>query len=296
MSYLELYTSKSPVFSGFQREFDDADYVILGIPFDLTSTYRTGSRFAPLAIRDASLNIETYSFRSGVDLEEAKLHDAGDLHVSGDVGETLKRLELVTRELFEAEKIPILIGGEHTITLGAVRGFDKDIAIVSFDAHLDLRNEYMGQTVSHATFMRRLSEETKVKRVIEVGTRAVCREEIGYAKSYGIRFLTSHQIMKNGIKEASENVRSLLNDYEALYLSIDTDVLDPAFAPGVQNPEPDGLSTHTFLDLLCEVCDSRVVALDITEVTPHHDAGMAAVQAAKIIFEAICGLEKAKRL
>jgi len=295
MSYLELYTSKSLVFSGFQRDFRDADYVIIGVPFDLTSTYRTGSRSAPLAIREASLNIETYSFRSEADLEDAKLHDTGDLNVSGDVEETLRRLELVTRELFEAGKIPILIGGEHTITLGSIRGFGDDIAVVSFDAHLDLRNKYLDRSISHATFMRRMSEETKVKRIVEVGTRGVCREEIEYAKSSGIRFFTSQQIMKNGVKEVSETIRSLVEEYAALYVSVDMDFLDPAYAPGVQNPEADGLSIQALLDMLHEICTGRIVAFDITEVTPHHDTGVTAIQAAKIIFEVVCRLEKAKK-
>jgi len=296
MSYLALYTSESSVFSGFQTDFSDADYVILGVPFDLTSTYRTGSRFAPQAIREASLNIETYSFRTGIDLEESKLHDAGDLHISGDIEETLRRLELVTREVFQAKKIPILIGGEHTITLGAVKGFEGDIAVVSFDAHLDLRNEYMDRSISHATFMRRISEHAKVERIIEVGTRAVCREEIDYAKSSLTQFITSQQIMKSDVREVSEDIRSVLEDSKTVYLSIDMDVLDPAFAPGVQNPEPDGLSINALLGVLGEICNSRIVGFDLTEVTPHHDTGITAIQAAKVIFEVICSLEKAKGL
>jgi len=295
MSYLDLFSSMTTVFSGIQKSFDEADYVILGVPFDATSTYRTGSRFAPVAIREASLNIETYSFRSEVDLEEVKLHDAGDLHVLGNVEGTLERLEVVTRELLEAEKTPILIGGEHTIALGAIRGFGRDVAVVSFDAHLDLRDEYIGQTICHTTFMHRISEETKVKRIVEIGTRAVCREEIEYAKSSGIQFFTSQQIMGNGVEKTSEKIRRLIEDCETIYLSIDMDVLDPAFAPGVQNPEPDGLSTHVFFDLLCGICNRHITAFDLTEVTPHYDTGITAIHAAKTIFEVTSCLEKDKK-
>ncbi|MFQ6094580.1 MAG: agmatinase [Candidatus Bathyarchaeia archaeon] len=295
MSYLELFTSSSKVFSGLQKDLKEADYVVLGVPFDLTSTYRSGSRFAPSAIREASLNIETYSFRSGIDLEELKIHDAGDLHVSADVEEMLRRLELVTKDLFRAIKAPILIGGEHTITLGAVRGFDREIAIVIFDAHLDLRDEYLDQRVCHATSARRLCEEAKVKKVIEVGTRAVCREELEYAKKTGVRFFTSRQVLRYSAEDVSKDVRSFLDGCEAVYLSVDMDVLDPAFAPGVQNPEPDGLTTHLLLDLLCDLCDSRVVGFDVTEVTPHYDTGVTAIQAAKVIFEVLCSLEKNRR-
>ena len=123
-------------FSGYQKPFNEAEYTILGVPFDYTSTYRTGARFAPTAIREASLNIETYSFRTCLDLEKIKIHDLGNLDVSANVDETLKRLELVTRELLEAKKTPIFIGGEHTITLGIVKALEntEKLAIISFDA------------------------------------------------------------------------------------------------------------------------------------------------------------------
>lgn len=292
MSYLELFASPTVVFSGLQKDFREADYVVLGVPFDLTSTYRSGSRFAPTAIREASLNIETYSFRSGTHLEDLKIRDAGDFHASSDMGETLRRLELVSRELFKAGKTPVFIGGEHTLTLGATKGFDEEIAIVVFDAHLDLRNEYMDQRVCHATFMRRVCEGTKVRKVIGVGTRAVCREELDHAKKTGIRFFTSQQARSRGTEVISRDIRSHLDGCESIYLSVDMDVLDPAFAPGVQNPEPDGLTPHLLLDLLCDLCDGRVVGFDVTEVTPHYDMGVTAIQAAKVIFEVLCSLEK----
>jgi len=295
MSLLDLYTSRSFTFCGFEMDFNEADYVILGVPFDWTSTYRSGSRFAPLAIREASLNIETYSFRSKRDLDEAKIHDAGDLHISGDVLETLNRLELATREVLGAGKKPILLGGEHTITFGAIKGFDRDTAVISFDAHLDLRDEYMDRRICHATFMRRISEEQNSKTLIEVGTRAVCREELQYANSSGIRFYTSHEILKRGVKLVSEEITDQVKSHEAVYVSVDMDVLDPAFAPGVQNPEPDGLSTRILLDLLYEVCSSRVAALDVSEIAPHYDTGLTAVQAAKIISEAVCRMEEMKQ-
>ncbi len=292
MSYLELFASPSTIFSGLQKPLKEANYVVLGVPFDSTSTYRSGSRFAPTAIREASLNIETYSFRSEIALEELNIHDAGDLHTSLNVDETLKRLRLSTRDIFTVAKKPVLIGGEHTLTLGSVGGFDGETAIVVFDAHLDLRDEYSGKRVCHTTFMRRVFEETKVQKVICVGTRAVCQEELEYAEKAGMRFFTSHEVMRRGAEDISKDIRSLLDNYEAVYLSIDMDVLDPAFAPAVQNPEPDGLDIRLLLDLLCNVCDSRVVGFDVTEVTPHYDMGVTAIQAAKVLFEVLCALEK----
>ena len=186
MSYRELFVSPSPVFTGSQEPFEAAKYVILGVPFDVTSTYRSGAKFAPLAIRDASQNVECYSFRTGVDVEDLKTHDLGDLHVAGDVELTLGRLALVAQDLFDDGKIPVFIGGEHTITLGVARSLGKNVAVVSFDAHLDLRDDYLGLTVSHTTFMRRINEDVKPAKILEIGTRAVCKEELDYAKEAGI--------------------------------------------------------------------------------------------------------------
>jgi len=145
MSYRELFVSPSPIFSGSQEVYEEANYVLFGVPYDLTSTYRSGARFAPLAIREASLNIETYSFRAGIDIEDLKFHDLGDVHVVGDVDETLRRVELVTKDILSSDKMPVAIGGEHTITLGLMRCLGSNASIVSFDAHLDMRDEYMGR-------------------------------------------------------------------------------------------------------------------------------------------------------
>ncbi|NIU38592.1 agmatinase, partial [Candidatus Bathyarchaeota archaeon] len=214
-------------------------------------------RFAPLAIREASLNIETHSFRTNMDVEDLKIHDLGDLHIAGKVDETLKRLELVTKDLLDAKKMPLVIGGEHTITLGVIRSLGENVALVSLDAHLDLRNEYMGLTTSHATFMRRIKEQVKPHKILEIGTRAVCKEELEYAKKSGTQFLTVQQIRRDGVEEATKKIDTLLADCERIYLTIDMDVLDPAFAPAVQNPEPDGLDMPMFLDLLGKVCDHQ---------------------------------------
>lgn len=294
MSYRELYVSPSPVFAGSQQAFETAKYVILGVPFDATSTYRSGAKFAPPAIRDASLNLEGYSFRSKVDVEELEIHDLGDLHVAGDVELTLGRLALVAQDLFEESKIPVFIGGEHTITLGVARSLGDDVAVVSFDAHLDLRDNYLGLDVSHTTFMRRIKEDVKPSKILEIGTRAVCKEELDYAKEAGIDYVTAHQIRKYGIKKTSETIKGLLKGYGKVYVTIDMDVLDPAFVPAVPNPEPEGLDTSTLLDLLEVVCDRNVVGFDVVEVAPHYDQGVTAIQAAKVILETLCMLNKAK--
>jgi agmatinase len=295
MSYRELFVSPSPVFTGSQEPFEAAKYIILGVPFDVTSTYRSGAKFAPLAIRDASQNVECYSFRTGVDVEDLKTHDLGDLHVAGDVELTLGRLALVAQDLFDDGKIPVFIGGEHTITLGVARSLGKNVAVVSFDAHLDLRDDYLGLTVSHTTFMRRINEDVKPAKILEIGTRAVCKEELDYAKEAGIDILTAHQIRKDGVKETAETIKDALKGYEKVYVTIDMDVLDPAYVPAVPNPEPEGLDTATLLDLLAVVCDRRVIGFDVVEVAPHYDQGLTAIQATKVIFEVLGFLESAQK-
>jgi len=298
MGYRELYVSQSNVFSGFQKPFEKADYVVLGVPFDVTSTYRTGARFGPNAIRQASLNIETYSFRTGIDVEDLKLHDLGDLHVLANTEKTLERLSMVIREIVEAGKKPVTIGGEHTITLGILKGIKNrasEMTVISFDAHLDLRNEYMGLRLSHTTFMRRINEEAKPAKIIEVGTRAVCKEELAYAKKAGIDFFTIHQIRRDGTEKVVKQLKKMLESCKSIYLSIDMDVLDPAFVPAVQNPEPEGLHTSDLFNLLLGICDSRMVGFDVVEVAPNFDSGVSAVQAAKVIFEMLCHLEKQRK-
>jgi len=159
---------------------------------------------------------------------------------------------------------------------------------------LDLRNEYMDVTTSHTTFMRRIHEQIRPIQIIEIGTRAVCREELEYAKKSDIHFITNHQILTDGVEKTLRTIKKQLANIKKTYLTIDMDVLDPAFAPGVQNPEPDGLTINTFLNLLCGLCDQRVTALDLVEVAPNYDNGTTAIQAAKTLFEALSSIEKTK--
>ena len=295
MSNRDLFVSQSNIFGGIQKPYDKAKYVILGIPFDATSTYRTGARFGPNAIRQASSNIETYSFRSGIDLENLSLHDLGDLHVSASTEKTIEMIELVISDILSDEKKPISIGGEHTITLGILKGIGKktkETAVVSFDAHLDLRKEFLGLKLSHTTFMRLANEEMQPAKIIEVGTRAVCKEELDYSKKHGINFFTSQLIRKEGTTQISRRLKDELAPYENIYISIDMDSLDPAYAPAVQNPEAEGLDTSTLLELLCPLCDRRVIGFDLVEIAPIYDQGTSAINAAKVIFEVLCQLEK----
>jgi agmatinase len=298
MSYLDLFTSQQNVFGGMQEPFEKAKYVVFGVPFDFTSSYRTGARFMPTAVRQASLNIETYSFRTGQDVETLLLHDAGDLHVSMDAKKTLDMCKLVVEDILAAGKMPVAIGGEHTITLGILKGYGEkagETAVVSFDAHLDLRKEFLSSKLNHTSFMRYVNEEVKPAKIIEVGTRSVCQDELKYAKKEGIDLITTQQIKKEGIAQINQKLKEQLEQYEKIYYSLDIDVVDPAFAPAVQNPEADGISTSDLLDIVCSICDKRAVGFDVLEIAPIYDQGISAIAAAKIIFEMLCQIEKSQK-
>ncbi len=296
MENLALHTSMISGFSGYSKPIEKARYVIVGVPYDYTSTYRAGSRFAPRAIREASLNIETYSIDTGVDVEAIPLHDAGDLHVVDDASETLRRLQKVTDDILAAKKTPICIGGEHTITLGAVRSLPKNVGVVSFDAHGDLRDEYGGGKLSHATVLRRITEVVGTEGVFICGIRAVCKEEVEFIKQAKIQSLTPSDIRKIGVEKVQSQLRAFLSKFQHSYLTIDSDVLDPAFCPGVANPEFNGLTPSELLPLISTVAESRLVGFDLVEVCPIYDTGASAVAAARLIFETLAHAEKSKAL
>jgi agmatinase len=298
VSNLELYTSQTNVFGGRQKPFEKADYIVFGVPFDATSTYRTGARFGPNAIREASLNIETSSFRSGVDLEDLALYDTGDLNVSMDAKETVDMTRLVVEDVLAAGKMPVALGGEHTLTLGMAKGLGAKAAktaIVSFDAHLDLRTEFMGLTLSHTTFMQLISKQVKPAKIIEVGTRAAGKEELAYAKKAKVDFFTSQQIINHGSEAIVKQLIEALAPYENVYLTVDLDVLDPAYVPAVQNPEPEGINPTALLDIACALCNKRVIGFDVLEIAPIYDQGVSAIVAAKVVFEMLCQLEKSRK-
>lgn len=294
MENLAFHTSKIESFSGFSTSLDEARYVLIGVPFDHTSTYRAGSRFAPRAIREASFNIETYSLRTGVDIERVPIHDAGDLHVVDDVTETLKRLTSVVADVISSRKMPILIGGEHTITLGIIRALPKSVGVVILDAHGDLRDEYGGGKFSHATVLRRISEVVGTDGVFICGVRALCREEVDFIEKRKIRHLTPWEMREEGIGKVTQRIAEFAKKFDHIYLTIDADVLDPAFAPGVANPEFDGITPQELIQIVTAVAREHMIGFDLVEVCPGYDSGATAVAAARIIFEVIAEAEKAR--
>ena len=269
--------------------------MVVGVPYDHTSTYRAGSRFAPRTIRDASLNIETYSLRTGVDIENVPIHDAGDLHIVDSVSETLDRLSGVTKDILTMGKMPVIIGGEHTITQAPVRSLPRPVGVVSFDAHGDLRDEYGGGKLSHATVLRRITETVGTDGVFVCGLRALCKEEVDFIELEKIQTMTPWEIREKGLAKATERIKAFAQKFKHTYLTIDTDVLDPAFAPGVANPEFDGLTPQELLTLATAVVDEKMAGFDLVEVCPNYDTGVTSVAAARLIFEVIAKAEKSRK-
>jgi agmatinase len=284
MSYSSLSCQRFE-FGGFSRS-EHARYSVIGVPYDFTSTYRPGSRFGPNAIREASINLEAYCLRNMFDVEDVPIEDLGDLNVLTDAGATTDLLQKVVAEVVSENKFPIVLGGEHTITYGSVRAFDET-ALISFDAHLDLRDEYLGNKLSHAAFMHRLCEFLGPERIFEIGSRAVCPEELNFAKESGVKYLTSRDVLKIGITGVLSKLRDWASPFDRIYVTVDMDILDPSYAPGVGNPVPEGLSPTMLLDVLQRICGPKVVGLDVVEVSPSYDSGLTAIQAANIVYNVI---------
>jgi len=290
LSRAKLYLSTRVPFTGISSNYDKSSFVFFGVPYDKTSTYKAGSKFAPGALRDISANMELYSVRSGVDLEKVAVHDWGDVDIVEDLVETLGRVKSVCSELLDAKKIPIMVGGEHSITKAAADALPEDTCLVSFDAHLDLRDEFLGEKLSHATFMRRVSERLGSDHLMEIGIRAFSKSELDFTRKSGVTIITPQDLRKGGLQKTAQRIKGFLSGFSHSYVTVDIDVLDPAFAPGVGNPEPDGLSTDELLTLVEATMEKNTVGFDLVEVSPQLDSGQTAAVGVKVIFEAIAAL------
>lgn len=274
-------------------ELEGAAYVLFAAPLDKTASYRSGSRLAPQAIRHASQYMESYSTRSGLDWEDLNLIDIGDAVGMATVEGAIADIQAIVNEINELGKTPVMIGGEHTITFGALRAL-KPQAVVVFDAHLDLRNELFEEKLCHATYLRRAHEELRFKLVI-VAARALSREEIDYAKSNGITIVTALDVRRKGVNYAVEAVKEALRGIDSVYLSVDIDAIDPSEAPAVGNPSPEGITTTQLLDIVNGFVDRCIVGIDVNEVSPAYDSGNTAVQSAYLLLEILYNVEAARR-
>ncbi|MEO3992813.1 MAG: agmatinase [Desulfurococcaceae archaeon TW002] len=288
---LELYVVNNPyVFLGVNGDRRRNPLSLVGIPFDSTNSFRGGSRFAPMHIRLASHSLETYSFRSGLSLEENPPVDEGDIAVvHGSAEATLRNVSVVAEELFKSRKAGF-IGGDHIITYGIVEGLIKTLrktpCVLVLDAHLDFRPDYLGFKYSHACVTRRLSELIGARNMMVLGFRAVDVGELREAKEAGLKMINSYELHKMTLRETLNKVRDFLSTCSHTYISLDTDVIDPAYAPGVATPEPEGLQPTLVIDLITDVIDEKIAGFDLVEVNPLVDVGnTTSFLAAKILIE-----------
>lgn len=268
-------------FADANASLDDARFIILGVPFDRTASFRTGARDAPNAIRAASYNFETFIFELGVDLLDVPFCDMGNLEEYGSVDEMVEEVHTTVKDLVKAGIFPVVMGGEHSVTIPAVRAFEN-VGVIIIDAHLDFRDEYLGVENSHACVTRRVSEHVGLDRVSVFGVRSISKEEWKEDKPLYFDPLT---IRKRGILDCVNEAMERM-DSERIYLSLDIDGIDPSFAPGTGTPEPFGLDPVDVKTLISAIGD-RLVGFDIVEVCPPYDNGNTAALAARFIREVI---------
>lgn len=293
MVFQELVNPTLHPFMDTATSYDSAEFVLFGVPLDSTTTHRSGSRFAPNAIRQESQYLESYSLRTALDWGDVSVADIGDIYRLEDVEESLKAVESIIGLIKNDGKTPLMMGGEHTVTLGSVRALKPEL-IIDFDAHLDLRDELFNLRVSHGTFMRRAFEELD-KKVIYVGVRAYSKEEIDFIKAHPENFILIHpRELQDNRDAVFDDLKREVADVSSVYISVDMDVLDPAYAPAVGNPSPNGISIGLLSGLLESVLEANTLGVDIAEITPYYDSGATAIVGAYILLQMIYELKYAR--
>ena len=277
------------VFMACEKEAHEADIVLFGAPFDSTTSYRPGTRFGSSAIRRESYGIECYSPYQDKDLEDTKVMDCGDLELCfGNTKKALTQIEEQAKEILDNSAIPFMLGGEHLVTLGAFRAvLEKypEIHIIHFDAHADLREEYLGEQLSHASVIRRCWDLVGDGRIYQFGIRSGDREEFYWAKEH----VTMKKFDFEGLEEVLEKLEGT-----PIYFTLDLDVLDPSVFPGTGTPEPGGVTFDALRKAAEKVCSrANVVACDVNELSPHYDpSGISTAAACKIVREMLLALSK----
>lgn len=269
-------------------EYEEARVVLFGAPFDSTTSFRPGTRFASKVIRSESFGIETYSPYQDKDLEDKKVFDSGDLELRfGSPVSALEDIEERAGQILEDGKLPFMIGGEHLVTLGAVRAAVKkypDLHIIHFDAHADLRDEYLGEPLSHACVLHRVWELVGDDRIYQFGIRSGERGEFVWGKEH----VTMQKFNFNGLSEVVKKLKG-----KPVYFTLDLDVLDPSIFPGTGTPEAGGVSFHELLQAVLELTKLKIVGCDVNELSPVYDqSGVSTAVACKIIREILLMLDE----
>jgi agmatinase len=284
-----LFSAVNPLVG--ERNRKSPVLTVFGVPYDGTTSYRPGARFGPNAIREAFLNVEAYSKRLDVDVEKVPIRDVGNLAKVNDVAEMVGMVSKVSKELFENEERFCMLGGEHSLTYGSFREAPSGTGLIIFDAHFDLRDEWEGSRLSHACYLRRIIEKTDPALVAHIGGRAATKEEWKLSERLGL----VNGPAAAGTPEALKAFGRFCSKARKVYVSIDIDGLDPAFAPGTGTPETGGLKPEVILDYIYSLRKTDVLAFDIMEVSPHYDGGITAAAAARFMNELTAIIAKNRR-
>ncbi len=276
-----MWNKNIETFIGCESEFEEAEIVIFGAPFDSTTSYRPGTRFASKAVRSESFGLETYSPYQDKDLTDIRVFDGGDIELPfGNPETALDMIGEKTKIILDAGKIPCMIGGEHLVTLGAFREVLKkypDVRVIHFDAHTDLREEYLGVRLSHASVIRRIWDIIGDDRIYQFGIRSGEREEFYWAKEHTKLNKYNFEGLDEAIKEIAD---------KPVYFTIDLDVLDPSVFPGTGTPEAGGVSFMDLLGAVIKVSKLKIVGMDVNELAPNLDlSGTSTAVACKIVRE-----------
>ncbi len=284
-----MLNSNIETFIACDCEYNDADTVLFGAPFDSTTSYRPGTRFGSSTMRRESYGLETYSPYQDKDMLDISVFDSGDIELP--FGSPERALDMISERsatILADGKRPFMFGGEHLVTLGNVRAVHEkypDLYIIHFDAHADLRDDYLGTKLSHACVIRRCAELIGDNRVFQFGIRSGDREEFKWGKEHVFTNLFNF----DGLKETVEKLKG-----KNVYFTIDLDVMDPSVFPGTGTPEPGGVSFDELRRAAQLVCDNlNIVGCDVNELSPHYDqSGASTAAACKIVREMLLALHK----
>ena len=275
-------------FIGCDNEYDESNIVVFGAPFDSTTSFRPGTRFASAVMRNESFGIETFSPYQDKDLEDLSVFDGGDLELSfGDSNSALNDIETYVGKVLSDSKVPFMIGGEHSVTLGAVRAVANkypDLHIVQFDAHTDLREDYLGQVYSHASVIRRCWDIVGDNKIFQFGIRSGEKVEFEWAKEH----VHTTRFNFDGLDEIIEKLKG-----KPVYFTLDLDVLDPSEFPGTGTPESGGVTFVELHNAIRKLSVLNIVGLDMNELSPIYDqSGQSTALACKLLREILLFLNK----
>lgn len=282
-------------FADASATLKEARYAVVGVPFDRTTSFRPGARFGPDAIRSHSWNFETYNFETNLDLADIPIHDLGNLEEFGSATDMVEGVREAIAPLWEEGKFPITLGGDHACAPPALEAAPRDasIGVLYIDAHLDFREVYLGDRRSHACSSRRMTERVGAQNVVVLGVRSMSRDEKEDNDKIGMPYYSATDIHKEGIQAITKKALERLKTHK-VYISLDIDGIDPAYAPGTGTPEPFGITPMDVRSII-DLASPRLAGMDIMEVSPPWDAGNTAALAARLAREAILRVEKSRR-